>query len=374
MRDYEQLFQSLLLEELARGCHAEQLLFLDAGITLTESDLAGVWQNLRINYREKGVYSPHRQLPSDAQLYPPLQIIPPIDEEKLAFLSPDITEACLCLGRFYGDELYCQWWGRNALIPVQMWSTTKIIPMLAVLIFADRQAPSSSYLNWRIGNYSIGKIYDRIMDYADHELMTSNALAGMLKQFFSPQEMSAWLMQITGNTNVEFTGLYGEEPFIAQPTLVDAVNNNCLLFPSTNSHQIGRGQNLVSAYDLTRLMSLIGWHFHLPPSAQLPLTNSENLRLLTNSLSRDNGRYLDRLRSKFMDGLVLSKMGFGYSEQRKRTEIAYTCYLKVNELSSLCIGLRGNSSDPDLNLAACAIDARMATVLHQIIDLFNFDD
>lgn len=355
--NYDKIFQSILAEELAQGCHADRLLWLDRGRKFSEAELAQLWQRWQSKLDSN-------LPPSDSQIYPELAQIPIIDESKLEFLPIEITEACVCVGYFAQGQLYCQWWGKNALVPVQMWSTTKIVPMIAFLTKIDSYCSITPPEDWQIGGYSLRQIYDRIMDYSDPQ-MSSNALAGMLKQFFSPAELNAWLQGITGNSALEFTGLYGELPWIGQPQLIDPRTGQVLLNYSTASHYLGTGKNYLSAYDLTRIMSLIGWHEHLPTNSRLPLSQWEYLRLLVTALAKDNARYVDRV---CPHALVLSKMGFGYSNDRHRTEIAYTCYLKNRELQSICFSLRGYSAVSDPNLAACIVDACIATVVTQILD------
>ncbi len=292
------------------------------------------------------------------QKYPPLGQIPNIHEQALTWLHPSISEVCLCIARRYQGEIYTQWYGRSPLAPVQMWSTSKIIPMLALTLRASALAPNTNVEKWQIAGYSFSQICDRILDYGDQERLTSNALAGMLKQFFCPEELQDWLVQITGNRQITFTGLHGEPPFLAQPTLW--LDEDCQIQPAPIPHAVGVGQNLISAYDLTRILSLIAWHNYLP------IANPQHLKPLLSALTRDCARYLAVALSyttvPYPAPYTLSKMGFGFSDQRQRYEIAYTGYSSLADDLAICLSLRGYDA------SALVLDARITTVIIEILD------
>ena len=292
------------------------------------------------------------------QKYPPLGQIPNIHEQALTWLHPSIGEVCLCIARCYQGEIYTRWYGRSPLAPVQMWSTSKIIPMLALTLRASVLAPTSQAENWRIGDYSFAEICQRILDYGDEERLTSNALAGMLKQFFCPAELQDWLKGITGNQQISFTGLYGALPLVAQPTLW--LDQTCAIQPAPIPHAVGVGQNLISAYDLTRILSLIAWHDYLP------IANPQHLKPLLCALTRDCARYLavalSHTKLPYPAPYTLSKMGFGFSDERQRYEIAYTGYSRLADDLAICLSLRGYDT------SALVLDARITTVIIEILD------
>jgi hypothetical protein len=345
---YEQLFQEFLAQEIAHHSTPDKLLFLDMGVrdTAPKSDFTQI------------VPAPSASISPHWQKYPPIGQIPEINEQELAWLHPNITEVCLCVARCYQGEIYTRWYGRSPLVPVQMWSTSKIIPMLALTLRASALAPTTNVENWRIDGYSFAQICDRIVDYKDQERLTSNALAGMLKQFFCPEELQDWLAQITGNQQITFTGLHGEAPFLAQPTLW--LNGDHAIPNAPVPHTLGAGQNLISAYDLTRILSLIAWHNYLP------IANPHHLAPLLSALTLDCARYLpvalQYVQVPYHAPCTLSKMGFGFSDQRQRYEIAYTGYSRLADDLAICLSLRGYDA------SALVIDARITTVIIEILD------
>jgi hypothetical protein len=354
--DYQQLFNELLALAESRGSHAEKLLFLDGGAEISPQVLANL--DHKLNHRVN-----LDKIPPAWHLYPDLGKIPPIDTQALEFLPPEISEICVCIGGFYEDQVYCQWLGRSPLTPVQMWSTTKIVPMIALImttLHRNQNRQIAPIDNWQIDNYALLHIYDRIVDYQDQNF-SSNALSAMLKQFFHPLELQSWWQNITGNFSLEFTGLYGEEPYINQPILRDG--QQILLTPADVPHRLGQGRNLVSAYDLVRIFTLIGLAHHLSPSARLPWLTTDHYRSITHALARDPAQYVARCLPRVP---TFAKMGFGYSAERQRTEIAYGCFVPVHEGQFLSFGLRGYSNLADPDRCARSIDVRVAIAVGQL--------
>ncbi|MBE9039766.1 hypothetical protein IQ235_03030 [Oscillatoriales cyanobacterium LEGE 11467] len=75
-----------------------------------------------------------------APTFPELGELPDIDEESLNFIHPDIQEVCICIGGTAGGPFKTRWLGRNARNKVQLWSTTKIIPILNLLCTLEEDA------------------------------------------------------------------------------------------------------------------------------------------------------------------------------------------------------------------------------------------
>jgi hypothetical protein len=137
-----------------------------------------------------------------------------------------------------------------------------------------------------------------------------------------------------------------------------------------------KGDNSVTTYDLTRIISMVGWHYHLPQSAQLPGMKWNNLKSLVPALGKDTARYIDvaleklGIRDSISNLIILSKLGFGYTKLRKRTEITYTCFVQFRykgRLKSVAMALRGAKALGDLNREAVEIDARMAAEVTEIL-------
>ena len=228
--------------------------------------------------------------------FPNAGALPPIEEVGLEFLHPDITEACVATGTIIKGQLLTRWMGRNALANAQFWSTTKIIPLLYTLTAANIKSPTLPINQcWvtdkaRSVAYNFGDLATRICTYEEENGMTSNALAAMFKQFTDPQSLERWLKSITGNQGLVFQGRYGEAPFLPLPYLMNGADQAFVLESSTQAH---RGDNLISAYDLTRVITQMAWHRHLIPSQRIPGAQWHSLATLIEAMSLDTARYFD---------------------------------------------------------------------------------
>jgi hypothetical protein len=320
--------------------------------------------------------------------YPELGIIPNIETIGLEFLHSSIQEACICIGSVVNGQMLTRWIGRNPLRNVQFWSSTKILPLLYTIGKANQAQPNQAIANCAIADsqgkqasHTFSEMAQRICNYAETDGMTSNALAAMFKQFTTPLELQAWLKQITGNQNLSFQGRYGETPYIEKPILRDATGQN-MLNPSSVPH---RGDNLISAYDLTRIISQIAWHRHIPPTKRLPFAQWHSLSPLITAMGQDTARYVDAaiaalgLQYFIGDPVVISKMGFGYSDQRKRSELTYTACIQfvdrlatsqdlpLPKLRSVNMTLRAALDLRSPDREALEIDNRMAATVAEIL-------
>jgi len=142
---------------------------------------------------------------------------------------------------------------------------------------------------------------------------------------------------------------------------------------------------LISAYDLTRIVSQIAWHRHLPPTNRLPAAQWHSLTSLITAMGYDTARYVDTaiaalgLQYFIGDPVVISKMGFGYSDQRKCTELTYTACVQfvdrlakshdqsVPKLRSVNMTLRAVLDLKNPDREALEIDARMAATVAEIL-------
>lgn len=331
---------------------------------------------------------------SDSQIrvrfrpYPKLGEIPNIEDIGLEFLDPSIYEACISIGSVVNGQMFSRWIGRNALRNVQFWSSTKIIPLLYTICQAN-QADFKQPIavcqiadpNNRKSPRTFSELAQRICGYYETKDISSNGLAAMFKQFTTPQNLENWLKQITGNQQLSFMGRYGEVPYIEQPHLKDITGKTLV----TGVKEPHRGDNLISAYDLTRLVSQIAWHRHIPPSDRLASAQWHSLSALINAMAHDTARYVDVAISAlgltyFMsDPVVISKMGFGYSDQRKRSELTYTaCIQFVDHLAtnqdvptpkfrSVNMTLRAVLDLQNPAREALEIDSRMAATVTEIL-------
>ena len=368
LKTRSQIYTSCLQAEA--GFNAYRMAFLDRGIEGSP-------------YRSHVEEYPQRLKPkialaiAGAPQFPTLGELPEIDETRLQFLHPEIQEACICIGGTAGGPFKARWLGRNALNKVQFWSTTKIIPILNLLCTLEEDARDACL---RDGDRSFGlsQAMDGVMTY-DEKIASSNALAATFKCFQHYTDLELWVKNISGNRDLNFRGLYGEDPTIAAPTI--GKGDRILVKPSrekkTRTSQ--PGENLLTAYALTRLMTMAGWHDRLPKDARLPGMRSDNLELFARSGGKDIARYVDVAieelgwQQRIRTPVILSKVGYGYSDSRRRTEIAYTCFVQLDDgdgVKSLAMTLRAATALGDVDREAVELDARMAVEVSEILRRF----
>jgi hypothetical protein len=319
--------------------------------------------------------------------YPEIGAVPNIENVGLEFLHSSIQQACICIGSIVNGQMLTRWIGRNALNNVQFWSSTKILPLLNTICQANQVQPDQAIANCGIFDSQDNKtprtfaeMAQRICAYEETNGMTSNGLSAMFKQFTTPLALQDWLKKITGNQKLTFQGRYGEAPYIEQPLLRDVTGTN-VVNGVKDQH---RGDNLISAYDLTRIVSQIAWHRHLAPANRLP-AQWHSLSTLISAMGQDTARYVDAAivalgLSYFIDNpVVISKMGFGYSDQRKQTELTYTAYIQfvdrlatshdlpLPKMRSINMTLRAVLNLKDPVREALEIDARMAATVAEIL-------
>jgi|JFJP01.1.fsa_nt_gi hypothetical protein len=321
--------------------------------------------------------------------YPDLGKIPNIENIGLEFLHPSIQEACICIGSVVNGQMLSRWIGRNSLDNVQFWSSTKILPLLYTICKANEAQPNQAIAGCVIADpkaknqqpRTFSEMAQRICNYDEADGMTSNALAAMFKQFGTPSELENWFKGITGNQTLSFQGRYGEKPYIEQPTLLDTMGRD-VIDAAKEPH---RGDNLISAYDLTRIVSQIAWHRHIPPTNRLPAAQWHSLSNLIIAMGQDTARYIDAaiaalgLLYFIDDPVVISKMGFGYSEQRKQSELTYTACIQfvdrlatsheqsLPKLRSVNMTLRAVLDLKNPNREALEIDSIMAATVTEIL-------
>lgn len=313
--------------------------------------------------------------------YPQVGELPKIDEKGLDFLHKDIQEACVCVTSFATGNLLTYWLGRNALTKGQFWSATKILPILNVVSRINANSPNTDVDDCVIRDRDRRKrdvpfhelIWD-VVSYGDR-IASSNSLAAMFKRFETRQGLENWIKKITGNKNLEFRGGYGELPFLDRPEIYDLKQKKVVLSSTSEGTP---GENLVTAYDLTRCLTLLGWHQHLPLEIKLPNAQWNSLESIVRAMGTDACRYTDLaikqlgLDKNISSPVIISKLGNGYSDSRNRYEIVYVMLIQfIDELSqnesnspklkSFALTLRGASKN------AVQLDARMAAEVTEIL-------
>jgi len=364
-KDREKIFNDFFAAE--EGFNGNKLAFLDKNIENSPC------KNQVENYPECLNFVPNLAIPG-AKVYPDIGEMPDIDEQALDFLHLDIKQACICVGGTAEGPFKTSWFGRNALDKAEFWSCTKIIPILN-LISSLQTNIEGCVIADEENSYDLKEVLEDVFTYGG-KIGSSNALAATFKTFQSYEDLETWMKQITGNNYTEFRGLYGEEPFIVSPVIKKEGEVILRAAEEIKQRETQPGSNSVTAYDLTRLMSLVGWGDRLPQGAKIPGISSDNLKPFIRSLGKDTARYADvaleklGLQNSINSPVILSKMGFGYSSDRRRTELTYTCFLQFHfrgQVKSLTMTLRAAASLGDFDKEAVTVDARMAAEVTEIL-------
>ena len=268
--------------------------------------------------------------------YPQRGKRPSIDGSGLDFLNSGISRACVCVGSFVpgDDEIKTHWLGRNSLVGSQYLSSTKFIGALNTISKLNTVSPSTDIDECKIGS-SNGKRYDfysLMKDMVTYNrskpVIRSNRIGAMFKRFSERKELEKWIQGLTGNLQVKFRGYYGPfSPFISKPRIFDtqAAGNQSIL---RHAPEVGSGPNSISSYDLVRLISMLGWHLHLPSSARIPGAQWHSLESLIRAMGHDRARYVDvaletlGLVNVIDKPVVFSKVGWGNSA------VTYVAFVK----------------------------------------------
>ncbi len=388
--DQPQTFERFLQQEATFD--ASRLAFLDSGIERSRyrPDVAQYAQRLQ---SWPSVSAPLTK----AVAYPETGTMFFVNEGGLEFLPADILSGCVCLSTIQADQRHTRWLGRDALSDRQLWSATKFIPLLNMAAKANAIAPTVAINQYRIRamgtagkSYGFDELASGTINYSNR-IATSNALAVTFKNFETPERLEAWTQQMTGNQALSFQGRYGEEPFIEHPELWHPLTNRAVLQSRLQRHD---GQNLMSTYDLTRLITMAAWHSQIPKSAQIPDILSHSLAAIIRAMGVDTARYVDvaletlGLADWVRSPVIISKCGFGRSDDRNQTELTYCALAQFSlpkqitavgmperapdftaSYQQYSLGLTliaaQNASDP--NQEARYVDALMASAVTEII-------
>ncbi|HLO51964.1 MAG TPA: hypothetical protein VK211_26380 [Kamptonema sp.] len=321
--------------------------------------------------------------------YPNVGELPPINAQGLNFLHEDIKQACVCIGTFVDGKILGQWLGKNPVVKAQCWSTTKIMPILNAVCQVNARHPDCDIDNCSIidadgqqDDVAFSDVLDDIVTYANR-IASSNSLAAMFKRFENRTALEQWVKKITGNNDINFTRDYGEVAFLENPKVLDVIRQKVVLTAEPNSPQ---GDNLVSTYDLTRFISMLGWHFHIPQPSRFPGAQWHSLETVVKAMGKDSARYTDAaiatlgINNVISSLVIISKLGQGLSTTRQTIETVYTAFVqfvderpkassKPAKLRTFAMTLRGAKSlqDVDTDRAAVELDARMAAEVTEIL-------
>lgn len=259
--------------------------------------------------------------------YPTIGVLPNIDGTGLDFLDDSIEHACICVGSFVpgDDEIKAHWLGKRSLVEVQFLSSTKFIGVLNTICKLNTTHPNcdvdNCVIGFGIGNkrYSFSALVEDILTYGNR-IAASNSIAAMFKRFSTRKELEDWTIAITGNQGLSFRGYYGADfpPFIDAPILFDTTLTSDQRVLKA-APEVGGGPNSISAYDLVRLISMLGWHLHLPASVALPGSQWNSLESVVRAMGVDTARYIDialetlGLVNVVSEPVIISKLGLGNS-------------------------------------------------------------
>ena len=331
----------------------------------------------------------------------------------LEFLSEEVAQACVAIGSFGADQpLRVRWYGRQAdAVNVQFWSATKIAAALHVLCQANRRSPmtpigdcrigpgdrgrASAELNGedmevgpaaaamataaigavRSGGEKFGDLFRQMVSY-ENDVQSpghSNALGALFKTLVNPGEenVQQWLRQLTANPSLVLMGRYGTPSYI---------QNGVLFGPAgvlVGYREPPRTRNLVSAADLVRLLTLVGWHRQLGPDQRLAGAQWASLRTVVEGLGHDSARYIDAalenlgLVDAVTSPVILSKLGYGAETADPEIDaLTYAAFAQFSDQRSgqprqrsFALALR----IPTAPSAGVRHDARMAAEVTEIV-------
>ncbi len=329
----------------------------------------------------------------------------------LEFLSEEVAQACVAIGSFGADQpLRVRWYGRQAEgVNVQFWSATKIAAALHVLCQANRRSPMTPIGDCRIGpadrsglgaevaeavaavaggvglaaggvglaagGEGFGDLFRQMVSYEKDAQSPghSNALGALFKSLVNPGEenVQQWLRQLTANPSLVLMGRYGTPSYI---------ENGALFGPAgvlVGYREPPRSRNLVSAADLVRLLTLVGWHHQLGPDQRLAGAHWTSLRTVVEGLGHDSARYIDAalenlgLVDAVASPVIISKLGYGAETADPKIDaLTYAAFAQFSDLHSgqprqrsFALALR----IPTAPGAGVRHDARMAAEVTEIV-------
>jgi hypothetical protein len=382
-KNRSQVYKDFLTIALNQGAKNERLALLYKGVQSSpyKAEIKDYPQRLSTkDYQQFPIGKELGEI-ENFSLYPQVGELPKIDDRGLNFLHEEIQEACVCVASFETGKLRTYWLGKNALTKGQFWSATKIFPILNVVSRVNANSPDTDVDDCVIRDRDRRKrdvsFYELVWDVVsyDDRIASSNSLAAMFRRFETRQGLENWVKKITGNKNLEFRGGYGEPPYIYRPEIYDLKQKKAVLSSTSEGTP---GENLVTAYDLTRCLTMLGWHQHLPSETKFPNSQWKSLESIVRAMGTDACRYTDLaikklgLEQLISSPVIISKLGNGYSNSRNRYEIVYVMLIQFGDelsqsesnstkLRSFALTLRGASKN------AVQLDARMAAEVTEIL-------
>lgn len=305
--------------------------------------------------------------------YPDLGEQPAIDNNGLNFLSNNISHACLCVGSFSdsGNQIKAHWLGKNALNSTNLWwSTSKFIGVLNAVCQINNNSIDTDVDDCVIikSASTRHRFHDLVKDMVSYQGLSSNAIGVLFKSFTKREDLSNWIKRLTGNNTLDFRGSYGADPLVSPARVTDTTTASVVL--SSTSLGSATTTNSLSAYDLVRLISMLGWHLHLPATAKLPSAQWKSLESVVRAMGNDTARYVDvaletlGVVNVISEPVIISKVGWGDISATSGS-MTYTAFVKFvdrrftpGKLRTFAFTLRcptpmssGNFDGRDTNLA-----------------------
>lgn len=393
-KDRSLIFKKFLQIEIDVKANSSKLAFLDRGVQTSpyRQHISNYPNYLKQKPDDVKVISP---IPPDDSLlklnpFPSIGEIAQINTEALNFLHEDIKQACVCIGTFVDEEMQAQWLGKNALTKAQFWSATKIIPLLNIISQINTKYPDCNINNCVVRDADERKhdiyFYELARDMISYteNIASSNSLAAMFNRFDTRSGIEQWVKANTGNKDLEFRSDYGDLPYVKNPKIFDLIKKQVLLTAAKNSIE---QSNLVSAYDLTRLIAMLGWHHHIEQRSRLLGAQWKSLESIVRAMGHDTARYADEaIKTLGMDRVIsfpviISKLGQGVSSSRGTIETVYTALMwfvddrpkvrgKPAKLRTLAMTLRGTKvldGSTSGDRKAMELDARICAEVTEIL-------
>jgi hypothetical protein len=302
--------------------------------------------------------------------YPDRGDKPIIDNTGLNFLSTfNISNASVCVGSFtdINSPIKAHWLGKDALDPEQLLSATKFIGVLNAVCQINEKSINTDADDCVIETprYRLNDLVKDMVNYK-YEYGSSNSIGLMFKRFTERPQLEKWIVAQTGNSGIEFRGGYSEDPLIANPKIKDTTTNTVVL-PDDDIGIGQKGDNLVSTYDLVRLISMLGWHLHLPQTAKLPAAQWKSLESVVRAMANDTARYVDvaletlGVVNVISEPVIISKVGWGNSSMTYAALVKFVDQrVTPSKLRTFALALRcptpASFDERDTNLAAAVTE------------------
>ncbi|GAX46015.1 hypothetical protein NIES4075_70360 [Tolypothrix sp. NIES-4075] len=300
--------------------------------------------------------------------YPNRGIKPSIDETGLNFLSSNISHACVCVGSFTDSNspIKTHWLGKKSIDKQQFYSVTKFIGVLNTICQINKNYPNIDVDDCVIESpkYRFNDLVKDMVKY-QYEYGSSNAIGALFKRFIERPKLEQWIVEQTGNSGIKFLGAYGDNSLIANPKIKDTTTGKVILSSDGTG---ATGENLISAYDLVRLISMLGWHLHLPETAKLPSAQWKSLESVVRAMGNDTARYVDvaletlGVVNVISEPVIISKVGWGLGSMTYAALVKFVDQrVTQSKLRTFALALRcptpaSDDRERDTNLAVAVTE------------------